>query len=186
MIYDKNIYKSDIALSLRKKWWLYAVCAIIAVLLNCFVYYMFTKPKLSEHFYVWVSAPVNLEDELVDRIEKTAKDNGKRAIYVENYNPADDTYFKVFSTKGGLMTNIFIFKKDEIELHEKEEFYLSLENTPFADREDNFFIDGVPYGVHLAGDYYMLINWRNKSYDTCYAVMDAILDYVGENGYEIG
>lgn len=186
MIYDEQINKNDVSRSLKTKWWLYIICVVIAVLLNCFVYYMFTKPKLNEHFYVWVSAPVNLEDELIKEIKETAKKNGKKVVYVENYDPNSDNYFKLFGTKGGLTTNIFVFNKNEIEVHAADNFYLSLENSPFNDFEDNYTIDGVPYGVRLAGDYYMLINWHNKSYDACYAVIQTMLDYVEANGYEIG
>lgn len=186
MIYDENITKSDAINSFKRKWWIYLICVVSAVLLNCFVYYLFTKPKMSEQFYVWVSAPVNLEKALINDIKSTAKENGKKVVHVENYAPNSNNYFRLFGTKGGVTTNIFVFNKSEIELHDAKDFYLNLENSPFVDLEDNYIINGVPYGVHLAGDYYMLINWHNYSYDTCYAVIQTMLDYVEENGYEIG
>ncbi len=181
MKYDLSTQKVDLINSFKRKWYMYVASVLIAVLCCYAIYYLFTKPKQSERFYVWIAAPAEIEEEFKDQIKSVAYNNGMREVIIDCYNPTDPNYFWAFGIKGNTTTNVYVLHKDEVPLHIEANIFMDLTETPYFNSETNLYVEEVPYGIAFAGDYYIMINGVNGKLHAVYPVVETMIDYAKEH-----
>lgn len=171
---------------LLKKPWLWAAAIIIAASVWTLGFYWASQTPADRTLYVWVGAPVNLDEKLQSKITDVGKAYGMKDISIAAYDPADSQYPAAFAFQT-TTTDIFILRRDEAVTIAQAGVFMPLDEV-YGDSHAAVRYEDSVIGVTFKEEYCVLVcAYSKKDKSMLYDVVKAVVEYgnsVGEKSEE--
>lgn len=159
-----------------KKPWLWALIVVMSAAVWGLGFYWASRVPARYSFFMWVGAPLNINDELSDDIEKICRDSGMKKVDINNCDPNDSGYAAAFALQSNSVDVYILKRSDALEIAQAGVF-LDL-GEKYKDAERSIEYKDKTIGVRFKEEYYVLICAQsNKDRTLLFKVLDTVAAY---------